>query len=278
MGDSGVAPQLTLDHCGCIAADLNRAAFAWERLGFTLSPLSPQRGAVPGLPGMQPWATSNRCALFERGYLELIGVTRREAHDPWASFLTRGAGLHILALRCDDADTAYAALEADAPFLQSPVQREREVDVDGHARMLRFRNIFSRDVDCPEARYILIEHQTPELLWQRRYLTHENSALSLHDVTLVTEDCTELAGRIGALGAAPGITIVDAAAFTRQYGYRPQRLPGLHALGVGVRDLRLALGLLAARGIPVTRSEKAVWIAPQYTGGFVLRMLQVALT
>ena len=77
--------RLDLDHCGCIVNDLAAGAAKWERLGFTLTPLSPQRGAVPDREGFHPWATANRCAILGNTYLELIGVVDPAAYNPWAS-------------------------------------------------------------------------------------------------------------------------------------------------------------------------------------------------
>jgi len=57
-------PALSLDHVGAITRDLGAAGARWERLGFKLSPLSRQSGAVPGRTGMQPWASANRCAIL----------------------------------------------------------------------------------------------------------------------------------------------------------------------------------------------------------------------
>jgi len=270
------APRLTLDHLGCIAIDLDTVATAWERLGFRLCPRSPQRGAVPGREGMHPWATSNRCALFRRGYLERIGVTWPAAFNPWASFIERGPGLHILALRCDTADTTYEALATRAPFLQPPVQREREVDVEGQPRTMRFRNIFSRDADCPEGRYIVIEHQTPDYLWQPRYLDHENGAVALLSATFVAPDPQPVLARLQALGSPEGVEVVDADTFAARHGWRPARLPGLHALEVGVQCLQRALTLLESRGVPLTLADSAAWIGPSVTGGFAMGLREVA--
>jgi hypothetical protein len=270
------APRLTLDHLGCIAIDLDTVATAWERLGFRLCPRSPQRGAVPGREGMHPWATSNRCALFQRGYLELIGVTWPAAFNPWASFIARGPGLHILALRCDTADTTYGALAAHAPFLQPPVQREREVDVEGRPRTMRFRNIFSRDADCPEGRYIVIEHQTPDYLWQPRYLEHENGAVALLSATFVAPDPQPVVARLRALGNPEGVAVVDADTFAARHGWRPARLPGLHALEVGVQHLPQALALLESRGVPFTLVDGTAWIGPSVAGGFSMGLREVA--
>src|SRR4051812_47679774 len=102
--------RLDLDHCGCIVNDLAAAAARWERLGFALTPVSRQRGAVPGKEGFHSWATANRCAILQSTYLELIGVVDPLAHNPWAGFIAKNEGLHILALRCEDAEFAHAEL------------------------------------------------------------------------------------------------------------------------------------------------------------------------
>ncbi len=281
--------QLALDHCACIVNDLAAGAAHWERLGFNLTPESRQRGAVPGKIGIEPWATANRCAILGHSYLELVGVVDARAFNPWEHFVARSEGLHILALRCDDANSAYAALAARTDALQPPVQRERTVEVEGGPRVMRFRNIFSRDEHWPEARYIVIEHQTPAYLWQPRYQQHHNGACELVDVTLVADDPPALSARVAAFGAAPpteeehGMTtrlpgggtlhVMRSAAYADAYGYLPNNRPGLHAMTVSFRDLPRALGLLAERKVPVERSTHGHWLAPRETNGFVLRLV-----
>ncbi len=261
--------MLKLDHTGTIVRDLAAGAARWERLGFTLSPVSRQRGAVPGAEGMQPWASANRCAIFEQGYLELIGLVDAQAHNPWATFLDRFEGTHLLALRCDSADEAYAALSARAPFLAPPVARERTLDVDGVERTMRFRNLFSRDAQCPEGRYIVIEHQTPQYLWQPKYLSHENGAKALVDVTVVADD-PAVTGRLEALGGIAGLT--TPAAFAARFGWSPPA-PAFAAVTVSFADLDRAARLMETRGIALRRSSGDLWAAPADTNGFVLRMI-----
>ena len=115
--------ELALDHCACIVNDLAAGAARWERLGFTLTPESRQRGAVPGREGMHPWASANRCAILGRSYLELAGIVDPTAFNPWSRFLARNEGLHIFAARCDDADQAYAALSQRTQAFSPPIPR-----------------------------------------------------------------------------------------------------------------------------------------------------------
>ena len=106
MTDGG----LSLDHVGFMVRDLDAGEKRWRDLGFQLAARSPQMGATPDGAVMAPWATANHCAMFERGYLELIGITDPTKHNPWTAFLDRFEGIHITAFRCPGADAAYAAL------------------------------------------------------------------------------------------------------------------------------------------------------------------------
>lgn len=261
---------LTLDHAGALVRDLAAGAARWERLGFTLSPQSRQRGAVPGAAGMQPWASANRCAIFRRGYLELIGLVDPGAHNPWARFLSRFEGLHLLALRCENADAAYADLSAQADFLQPPVQRERPVQIDGAQHTMRFRNIFSDDARCPEGRYIVIEHQTPDLLWQPSLMAHPNGACSLREVLVVAQD-DGVAGRLRALGSlAQSLTAEE---FARRFAVQAHA-PSFAAVTVSFADVDAAARMMETRGVALRRSRDDLWVPPEESNGFVLRMVQ----
>lgn len=285
---TAAALPLDLDHAGCIVSAFASAAARWEHLGFHLTPVSRQRGAVPGREGFHPWATANRCAILRNTYLELIGVVDPAVFNPWAGFIAKNEGLHILALRCDDAQSAHAILSARTDALLSPVPRERMLDVDGEQRAMRFRNIFSRDEAWPEARYLVIEHQTPDFLWQPRYQQHENGACELKAVTFVADDPSVLIPRMDALGAAvvarddgfisaqlPGrgvIHIMRSDAFAGVYGFAPRS--GMHAITVGFHDLAHTLDLFKSRGVAVATSRHGAWIGPHDTGGFVMHLVE----
>lgn len=286
----GIAPRLALDHTGCIVRDLSAGASRWERLGFTLMPLSRQRGAVPGREGFHPWATANRCAILGRTYLELIGVVDPDAFNPWGRFIECNEGLHICAIRCDDADATYAALSARTDALQPPVPRERVLDVDGETRAMRFRNIFSRDERWPEARYLVIEHQTPQYLWQPRYQRHENGARDLVAVTFVANDPATLRPRLDALGVAvalrgarglagtlPGggmLHVMQPSTFADAYGFAPSLRAGMHAMAVAVEDLNATRALLEKRGVSMRATTGAVCVSPEHANGCVLQFVQ----
>lgn len=193
----------TLDHLGWIGPDLDQASEAWERLGFRLCRQSPQMGFTGPGGALEPWASANRCALFRTGYLELIGLTDPSRHNPWETYLERGAGPHIAAFRTDRADEAYPELSARVDGFDPPVQRRRMAPLglneDGGETEMRFRNIFSQDADWPEGRYIVIEHQTPEALWQTELLEHPNGAEILLEAIFTAPDPRPTADRLARL-------------------------------------------------------------------------------
>jgi hypothetical protein len=282
------ALQLDLDHIGCIVNAFDAGAAQWERLGFQLTPVSRQRGAVPGSEGFHPWATANRCVILRSSYLELIGVVDAAAFNPWARFIAKNEGLHILALRCRDAESAHAVLSARTDALQPPVPRERILDVDGEPRAMRFRNIFSRDEAWPEARYLVIEHQTPEFLWQPRYQQHENGACDLVAVTFVADEPSALVPRLDALGAnivaqdgdcisaqLPGrgtVRIMRSEIFADVYGYAPHS--GMQAITVSFKDLGHTLALFKSRGVTIEGSRYGQWVGPPDANGFVMHLAE----
>jgi hypothetical protein len=167
------------------------------------------------------------------------------------------------------------------------VERERVLDVDGEPCTMRFRNIFSRDDIWPEARYLVIEHQTPQFLWQPRYQRHANGAIDLVAATFVADDPSTLIPRLTALGAdvvtsdgtvngeLPGrgsINVISSTLFAARYGYAPRA--GLQAITVSFSALEETLALLKSRGVAVTTSRDGPWIAPRDANGFVLHLVK----
>lgn len=193
----------SLDHLGWVGPDLEEGARRWVALGFRLSRVSPQMGFTGPGGALEPWASANRCAVFETGYLELIGLTDPARHNPWKTYLARGAGPHIAAFRINEADVAYPPLASRVDGFDPPVQRRRMAPLglqesDGEMEM-RFRNIFSQDDAWPEGRFIVIEHQTPEALWQPVLTEHPNGAKALVEAIFTSPTPDETADRLARL-------------------------------------------------------------------------------
>jgi catechol 2,3-dioxygenase-like lactoylglutathione lyase family enzyme len=283
----------SLDHVGFMVRDLDAGAALWARLGFRLSPRSPQMGRVPGQLAMAPWATANHCAMFQRGYLELIGVVQADNFNPWDAFLDRFEGIHIIAFRCDDADAAYAVLTARIGGFDPPLQRQRNAPFDGGTRLFRFRNVFSQDDRFPEGRFIVIEHQTPEVIWQDALMTHSNGAVAIEEVVFCADPPASTRRRLaGIIGVAanqgrfdlPGggsTTVLDRAAFKARFpgAALPRSLPAAAAVVIGVADLARTLAVLRAAGIDVQAAKSAtIWVPADAANGAVIAFTQAPRT
>ena len=260
-----------LDHTGQMRADLDAGAAALERLGFLLSPETPQQGAVPGEDGMRPWATANRCALFREGYLELIGIRAPDRFNPWTRFLARYEGIHIAAFRCNSADEAWPGLAAQG--FAPPVQRARSTP----AGDMRFRNIFSEDASWPEGRIIVIEHQTPEVLWRPELLEHPNGALALRQCLFVSDRPDELASRLAAFGAElAGCAALSAEAYADLFpGEAAPPLPCMAGHVITFVDLDRAIRLMEGNGVPVGRDSLGrAFVSPAHNNGAVMVLVE----
>ena len=194
------------------------------------------------------------------------------AFNPWQRFLARFEGLHLLALRCHNADATFTRLAPAAPFLDPPIARDRKLSYRGAEHTMRFRNIFSRDAECPEGRYIVIEHQTPELLWQEELLDHDNGATGLEEVLVVADDSV-VAKHLSGLDSIP--QLMSSHGFAERFGYAPA-VPSFAAITISFADLARALAFLQSRGIVPQQRGDDIWLAPEHTNGFTMRLVQHA--
>jgi catechol 2,3-dioxygenase-like lactoylglutathione lyase family enzyme len=201
-----MAFDLRLDHLGLATTNLESARRAYERLGFTLSPRSMHAGSTAAGGPVVPWGSGNHCAMFENGYLELLGLVDASLPSNVKQMVARYEGLHIVALECASADETYSHAVASGIASREPITLERDASfgVDGGiTRRAGFRNVYLDPVAYPEARFILIEHRTPDVLWQPHLLQHPNGAVGLEAVYLVSADVADTVGRFTVLFGQP---------------------------------------------------------------------------
>jgi hypothetical protein len=197
--------EVFVDHFAHFVPDMDAASEAMARLGFVLSPYTPQvSSAGPGQPPL-PAGTANRCALLRRGYLEILTPT---ADTPLAAQLraaiARYTGVHLCAFSCDEPEARNARLAADGFEPQPPIALQRETE----AGLLRFTVNRIRPGIMPEGRIQFVTHHTPDLLWEDRWLDHPNRAEALTDIALCVNDVDEAIARFSrftGLSARSGI-------------------------------------------------------------------------
>jgi len=181
-----------LDHSVTITRDHDAVWRRYERLGFTLSPVSRHQVTVTADGPMVFSCTANRCAYFGESFIELIGVTDADAPDPWGVLpLIDGKyqGLRGLSFGFGDSRVALrrlrvAGLESGAGI----TELERPVDTPEGRRTMRARAVHVDRARTPEGIVHVGEHLTPQYLHQPRYLAHPNGARHLDEVLLVVAD------------------------------------------------------------------------------------------
>lgn len=166
-----------------------------ERLGFTLTPFTPQMTAGPG-GTLVPAGTGNRCIMLREGYIEILtGEGDSPVVRQMRAALARYVGLHLVAFTCADAEAAHARLAAAGVPVQPMVRLRRHIETEAGEAELRFSVIRLEPGTMPEGRIQMLAHHTPEALWQARWLDHANGARRLLGTIVVSADPDEAAAR-----------------------------------------------------------------------------------
>lgn len=191
--------EVVLDHLAHFVPDLEAAAAALDRLGFIVTPRTPQMNALAD-GTLVPAGTANRCVMLEEGYLEfLTPVSDTPLSARMQAALNRGTGLHLICFGDADADDARSRLDEAGFAPDPPVRLRRRVGLaEGGEGELRFEVIRVPPEAMAEGRIQYVVHHTPDLLWQERWLDHPNGALALSEVVLVVADPVRRAERYAA--------------------------------------------------------------------------------
>ena len=267
-----------LDHVALATDSLDRAAAAWERLGFTLTPRSSHSGADG------PWGTGNHCMMFREGYFELIGVTDAALyHEHLRVLLDRYTGLHLVALGTDDSDATHADVRQRTDAIGEPYAIARQVPFGTGSREGRFRITEIVPAWFPEADLFFCQHDTPEVLWQENLMGHANGVTSLAGVVLVCDDPAEVAARLQRVtGVMPKtgdagpilelqrgrVELQTPQAFPdRHGGIVPPLTPWVGAVMFGVPGLAVTRSVLSASGVEVMAVGGRLMVPPHETDG-----------
>ena len=177
--------KLVLDHIGVGVRDLDRGREAYARLGFALTPRSVHRGSLtPGGP-VVAWGSANHCAMFDEGYLEIIGPSPPDATGSIRDMVERYEGAHIVAIGCEDSQKIYEAFSVLGLPVQPPrlLERDAPYGVAGdETRPASFRNAMFDPAVFDEGWMFYIQHLTPDVLWQPHQLAQPNGVVALREI------------------------------------------------------------------------------------------------
>lgn len=278
--------QLFLDHVAVVVPDLARAGKAYERLGFRLTPQSSHKGPLkPGGP-LEPFGSGNHCAMFGEGYLEILGITDPHRYTGEVTpQLQRYAGLHLVALGCRDARQAARELGRRLGAELGVRELGRDVpQAEGGTKPAVFRIVGLPAGAFPEAKLFLIEHATPEVLWQPALLEQPNGVTGLEGAVLCVTSPAETRRRLsrildredagGRFTLARGtIEVIDRQEFAARYGGEPRALPMVAAARFTVSDIAATARDLRGKGVPPRESGGRIWIGPETAEGAILEFV-----
>jgi len=179
----------SVNHVGIAVRDLDRTAALYERLGFTLTPLSMHSGSLKPGGKPEPYGTGNRCVVFGKNYLEILAWVDKDRFDfGMKHFLSRHEGAHIICFGCGDAATVNARVSSQGIHTSGVIPLQRDLGTPEGVRTAKFECVHFGEGFMPEGLIQAAHHLTPQYIHQDRYIHHANGAVALSDVFLSSED------------------------------------------------------------------------------------------
>jgi hypothetical protein len=207
--------DLVLDHVAHFVEDLDAAAAVFEKVGMKATPLSVHKA------GGRPLGTSNRCVMFEEGYIELLAGAE-------------GRGLRLACFGTPDAGAEHRRI-ADHGFEPPPLlDLSRRIG----RSLARFKVV--RSPRMPEGRVQYCEHLTPRHLWKKPFV----NPFRLNRLYVVAADPAAAAARRARFsGLLPrpsreGVrleTARGAVIIARAFPWETPRAPALAGYGLACR-------------------------------------------
>lgn len=198
-----------IDHLLTYVRDLDVAASAFRRMGFTLSPLS----------RIEAMGISNHLVLMRQGipgfanYIELMSThDRARLPPPMAKVLSGPEGIKSMVLGTEDAAAAQQAMVKHGFAAAPPVHVKREWKIaPGQSVFPEFDVILP--IEAPLA-FNACRYFNVELYLRPEWLEHANGAQRVTTVFAVAEDAGAIARRYGDLFEAPTMQSADSARTT----------------------------------------------------------------
>jgi hypothetical protein len=272
-----------IDHLLTKVEDAHKAGADFERLGFTVTPIS-----IIGAMGIM-----NRLVLMKplrpdaANFIELMSVADpARLNAEMATLLAGPEGIRCMVLSGPDADVAQRELEANG-YAPGQVHRlSRAWELPDETLQVSF------DVLLPmKAPFLfnLCRYRTLEHYLRPAWLDHPNGAQSIVSVHCVSADPADdsayyetlfgqKAGREadGSLAVAPGgvkLAIHAGADFAKTFGTAAPRSQGFVGYTIKVASLAATESFLAKAKVPFGRTAEGLVLAAENGHGNVIRFV-----
>lgn len=234
----------------------DEAQTLFEGLGFTLTPR-----------GHHSLGSINHLALFNGGYLELIGLpqgTDRLRQE----ILDSPVGIDGLVAATRDAQACHDAWTAQGLRVQPVQQFSRPVEYGGREQLARFSTARLEPGQLPAGRVYACQHHTPELVWQPQWLQHANGVHGISALVVVSaqpEQARSAYARLHAWGPEFTIECTDAAGWAARFGaladHAPARSEFFGAIQFHGADLADQAARAQRLGLPVQPARERLVVA-----------------
>ncbi len=183
----------SIDHVVYAIRDLKAGHEFFQQLGFTLTDLA-----------VHPFGTGNHLAMFERSFIELLGVLdkevilqRKKKSFSFSTFnlefLEQQEGISALVISTEDADADYKRFLEDGLEAYPPFRFARKATLrDGREVEVAFSIAFVLPEDSSRMAFFVCQHHYPEYSWLQGNPNHSNTATGIYNIDIVCENPSNL--------------------------------------------------------------------------------------
>jgi len=272
-----------IDHSLIGVRDLEAAKRTWQSLGFTVTP----RGRHIG------WGTANYCLMFERGYVEILGILDpAQFTNDLDKFLVQREGLLGLAFASADAGSTAAKLAAAGLHPEGPKDLKRFLELPEGNQLPAFKLVYLPATELPDLRAFFCQHLTPELVRRPEWLVHANGAKRLIALTVASDRPGELASAYARIFGAAAVkresdglvidtgssevrfmTPASLASRYRGIAIPDHKRPWMAVQTIGVADLGRTAEVLRGNGLRRMEADGSLLIDPKAATGCLVEFV-----
>jgi len=294
-----MAPNtLGIDHPLVTVRDLAQAYRVYQRLGFNPAP-----------QGRHPWGTANHLILFERGFLELIGVydASRLGQGSAADGAVFGAfirdylarredGVSLVALHSNDAYADHAAVAARGLQSSGLVEFRRAVTLpDGTPDEAIVTLSVLINPTHPNTSTFICQQHRPQVVWVPAWQHHPNRVDGIRSVIYMAAEPAVLRDYYRALFGPEHVTeqpemllidtpngtiqVINPSLARQRYPESAAALPapGEWPCAIAIRlhscDPAAVVAILQANTIPFVQDNTILRLAPAQACGVILEFI-----